>query len=141
MFVYAYSLTEIAEAAKAVCDYCQSETIWLFDGSMGAGKTTLIRAICKELGVNDDVQSPTFSIVNEYAATQHDTVYHFDCYRLKSETEAFDIGIEDYLYSGSRCLIEWPEKIKNLLPVNAVTIKIEVISEIDRKLHVVSDYL
>jgi tRNA threonylcarbamoyladenosine biosynthesis protein TsaE len=134
MFVYDYSLTEIAQAAKTVCAYCQNQAIWLFDGQMAAGKTTLIRAICKELGVEDDVQSPTFSIVNEYVTNNKDTIFHFDCYRLKSETEAFEIGIEDYLYSGNRCLIEWPEKIANLLPSNAVTIKIELISETERKI-------
>jgi tRNA threonylcarbamoyladenosine biosynthesis protein TsaE len=134
MFKYQYKLSEIDEIAKIVCECCQWHKIWLFDGQMGAGKTTLIQAICKELGVQDNVQSPTFSIVNEYITDNNDAIYHFDCYRLKSETEAFDIGIEDYLYSGNRCLIEWPDKIETLLPTDAIKIQIEVISETERKI-------
>ena len=134
MLVFEYQFSEIAAAAKIVCEHCQHQTIWLFEGEMGAGKTTLVKAICQELGVKDDIQSPTFSIVNEYLSSQNETIYHFDCYRLKSEIEAFDIGIEDYLYSGSRCLIEWPDKIESLLPDIVITIKIEILSTTERRI-------
>ena len=89
--------------------------IWIFDGEMGAGKTTLIKSICKNLGVIDEVSSPTFSIVNEYKTVDGKTVYHFDFYRIKSIEEVYDMGVEDYFNSGNICLIEWPEKIKEIL--------------------------
>ncbi len=89
--------------------------IWIFDGEMGAGKTTLIKSICKSLGVIDEVSSPTFSIVNEYKTVVGTTVYHFDFYRVKSIEEVYDMGVEDYFSSGNICLIEWPEKIKEIL--------------------------
>ena len=89
--------------------------IWIFDGEMGAGKTTLIKSICKNLGVIDEVSSPTFSIVNEYKTVDGTTVYHFDFYRVKSIEEVYDMGVEDYFSSGNICLIEWPEKIKEIL--------------------------
>lgn len=89
--------------------------IWIFDGEMGAGKTTLIKSICKNLGVIDEVSSPTFSIVNEYKTVDGKTVYHFDFYRVKSIEEVYDMGVEDYFSSGNICLIEWPEKIKEIL--------------------------
>lgn len=89
--------------------------IWIFDGEMGAGKTTLIKSICKNLGVIDEVSSPTFSIVNEYKTVNGKTVYHFDFYRIKSIEEVYDMGVEDYFSSGNICLIEWPEKIKEIL--------------------------
>jgi tRNA threonylcarbamoyladenosine biosynthesis protein TsaE len=129
-----YNIDQIGEAAKVVIINCSSQKIWLFDGSMGAGKTTLIREVCKQLGVQDAVQSPTFSIVNEYMTADGCVIYHFDCYRLKNETEALDIGIEDYLYANNRCFIEWPEKIASLLPTNRMTIKIEILSEVERKI-------
>lgn len=87
-----------------------------FYGEMGAGKTTLIKAICKELGVLEITSSPTFSIVNEYIGSNSSPIFHFDFYRLNSESEAFDFGYEEYFYSGHLCLIEWPEKIEKLLP-------------------------
>ncbi len=89
--------------------------IWIFDGEMGAGKTTLIKSICKNLGVIDEVSSPTFSIVNEYKMVDGKTVYHFDFYRIKSIEEVYDMGVEDYFSSGNICLIEWPEKIREIL--------------------------
>ncbi len=136
MLAFVYRLAEIDSAAQFLFENYKDKAIWLFDGQMGAGKTTLISAICREIGIRDDVQSPTFSIVNEYITTDGDTVYHFDCYRLKSEIEAFDIGIEEYLYSGSRCLIEWPDKITNLLPNTAITVKIDIISDSERRIFV-----
>lgn len=97
--------------------------IWIFDGEMGAGKTTLIKSICKNLGVMDEVSSPTFSIVNEYKTVDGKTVYHFDFYRVKSIEEAYDMGVEDYFNSGNLCLIEWPEKIKEIL-INEIALNI-----------------
>ncbi len=105
-------LPHIAQAILAA----NPEKVLLFKGAMGAGKTTLIKQLCKTLGVKDEVSSPTYSIVNEYATTSNKIVYHFDFYRLEQEEEAYDFGVEEYLYSGEWCFMEWPEKIRNLLP-------------------------
>lgn len=96
----------------------------LFNGLMGAGKTTFIKSLCKHLGVEDVTSSPTFSLVNEYKTIEGSSIYHFDLYRINSELEALDMGIDDYLYSGNWCFIEWPEKIPNLLPDNVTTVTI-----------------
>ena len=102
------------------------QTIWLFQGDMGAGKTTLIQSICAAKGVVDHVTSPTYSLVNEYRNKQDQVFYHFDFYRLNHETEALDIGCEEYFDSGHLCFIEWPDKISSLLPTRNLTISIEV---------------
>ncbi|MGE0561454.1 MAG: tRNA (adenosine(37)-N6)-threonylcarbamoyltransferase complex ATPase subunit type 1 TsaE [Flavobacteriales bacterium] len=96
----------------------------LFYGEMGNGKTTLIKQLCKKLGVTDSTSSPTFSIVNEYKTDKNNTIYHFDFYRIKDESEVLDFGYEEYLYSGNYCFIEWPEKIPNMLPEDVVKITI-----------------
>lgn len=114
------SLFQLDEVISDVVDILKTHKVILFFGHMGAGKTTFINLLCKSLGVIDDTSSPTFSIVNEYLTDQKETVYHFDFYRLKSEVEAFDLGYEDYLYSGNVCLLEWPEKIASLIPEDAV---------------------
>ncbi|MDI1315848.1 tRNA (adenosine(37)-N6)-threonylcarbamoyltransferase complex ATPase subunit type 1 TsaE [Flavobacterium sp.] len=118
-----FSLEEIKQVAKKIILEKPHKVI-LFHGNMGVGKTTLIKALAKELGVNDATSSPTFSIVNEYQANDKLLVYHFDMYRLKSEIEALDMGIEDYLYSGNWCFIEWAEKIPNLIPDDFTTINL-----------------
>lgn len=118
-----FSYDEIKQVAKKIFAEKPHKVI-LFFGGMGAGKTTIIKELAKELGVSDATSSPTFSLVNEYHALNNQKVYHFDLYRIKSETEALDMGIEDYLFSGDWCFIEWPEKIPNLLPEDYSTIVI-----------------
>ena len=130
-----YKITDLEEIARKIIGSAGDKTIWIFEGEMGAGKTTLIKAICKELGVLSAVQSPTFSIVNEYRTAHGETLYHFDFYRLKRESEALDFGIEEYFDSGNICLLEWAEKIESLLPENCYVIRIEVIDENKRNLH------
>ena len=96
----------------------------LFYGEMGNGKTTLIKQLCKKIGVSESTSSPTFSIVNEYKTDKNDTIYHFDFYRIKDEIEVLDFGYEEYIYSGNYCFIEWPEKIPNMLPDEVVKVTI-----------------
>lgn len=110
------SLADLSAVAKEFLKQAGHCPVWLFSGDMGSGKTTLIKAICANLGVKDAMSSPTFSIVNEYLTGDRKTVYHFDFYRIKNEREALDIGTEDYFYSGNFCFVEWPEKIPSLIP-------------------------
>ena len=118
-----FTLDQIQTIAAEILQQASSQKIFLFYGEMGAGKTTLIKALCAELGVEGQVSSPTFAIVNEYAAKQG-KVFHFDFYRLKNQNEALDMGYEEYFYSGEYCFIEWPEKIPDLLPPNYTEINI-----------------
>jgi len=113
-----------------------TQRVFAFDAPMGAGKTTLIKQLCKELGSEDVVNSPTFAIVNVYDTEKEGEVYHFDCYRLKDMIEAQDFGAEEYLYSGHLCLIEWPDIIMPLLPEDTVWIRINVVENGDRILSV-----
>ena len=124
----------LAEAAKKVISFAKDTSVWLFEGSMGAGKTTLIKAICVEFNIKETVSSPTFSIVNEYHNEKDDVFYHFDFYRIKNEAEASDIGVDEYFYSDNYCFVEWPSMIPSLLPDDYCTISIETISENERKL-------
>ncbi len=120
------SLAEINEAAKQFIENMGDGKVFAFYGKMGAGKTTFIKAICEELGVDDVITSPTFAIVNEYqSATTGDSIYHFDFYRIKKLEEVYDMGYEDYFYSGSLCFLEWPELIDDLLPEDATKVTIE----------------
>lgn len=118
-------LDELPDAATALLKFAGNEKVFLFEGEMGAGKTTLIKFICHQMDVNDMAGSPTYSIVNEYDHPKG-KVYHFDFFRIKAEAEAFDMGIEEYLSSGDYCFIEWPEMIPNLLPLHYIAIKIEL---------------
>lgn len=119
-----FSLDELPGAARAFIEAMGSDRIFAFDGDMGAGKTTFIAEVCRQLGAADDSGSPTFSIVNEYVGADGCPVYHFDFYRLESPQEALDLGAEDYFYSGNLCLIEWPDRIGDLLPEETVTVSL-----------------
>lgn len=122
------NLEGLPDAARQLLAVVDRRRVLLFYGDMGVGKTTLISEICRQLGVSDIPSSPTFAIVNEYHSTAG-PVYHFDFYRIQSEREALDLGYEDYFYSGSYCLVEWPEKIPNLLPPKAARIHMAVTTD------------
>ena len=119
------NLEKIREAALEFVASLGESTVYAFYGKMGAGKTTFIKAICEELGVSDVITSPTFAIVNEYRSdTSGEIIYHFDFYRIKKLEEVYDMGFEDYFYSGALCFIEWPELIEEVLPEDAVKVSI-----------------
>lgn len=130
-----FSLQQLSDIAHQIIQISTEKT-FLFYGSMGVGKTTLIKEIVKQLGVNDVVSSPTFSLVNEYETLQGDLVYHFDFYRIDSDEEALDIGIEDYFNDNNWCLVEWPEKVKNLLPLDAVEIHLSLNNDGTRNIRI-----
>ena len=119
------TLDEIQQAAQQFKEAMGDNTVFALYGKMGAGKTTFVKAVCEALGVEDTVASPTFSIVNEYRANTGELVYHFDFYRIKKLEEVYDMGYEDYFYSGAVSFIEWPELIEELLPMDAVKVTIE----------------
>jgi len=121
-----YSLKDVETIAQEVINTTPNKVL-CFHGEMGVGKTTLIKEICKALGVKDVTSSPTFSLVNEYHTAHNDIVYHFDFYRIEQEEEAMDMGVEEYLYSNNWCLIEWPKNVENLLPLESVHILIKEI--------------
>ena len=119
------TLERIHESARSFIEQMRDHTIFAFYGKMGTGKTTFIKALCEELGVEDGITSPSFAIVNEYHSPTAGPIFHFDFYRIKKLEEVYDMGYEDYFYSGHLCLIEWPELIEDLLPDDAVRIHIE----------------
>jgi tRNA threonylcarbamoyladenosine biosynthesis protein TsaE len=121
----AQSETDLPEIARKLLDAYPEKRIFAFYGSMGAGKTTFIKAICRALGVKDEALSPTFAIINEYHTVAGTPVYHFDFYRINNLEEVFDIGYEDYLFSGHYCMLEWPELVEELLPAETVKVTIE----------------
>ncbi|MFA9195605.1 tRNA (adenosine(37)-N6)-threonylcarbamoyltransferase complex ATPase subunit type 1 TsaE [Flavobacterium sp. FBOR7N2.3] len=130
-----FSLNEIDNVAELIIA-SRPNKVMLFNGEMGAGKTTFIKQLCKTLGVTEATSSPTFSLVNEYETTDNQIVYHFDFYRLKKETEALDMGVDDYLYSGNWCFIEWAENIASLIPESHSTVTIEVLEDGKRLLKI-----
>ncbi|MDR6783574.1 tRNA threonylcarbamoyladenosine biosynthesis protein TsaE [Pedobacter africanus] len=129
------ALTELDSAARKILALATDGRIFIFEGDMGAGKTTLIKSLAKAMGVTEVVSSPTFSIVNEYNANGK-PIYHFDFYRIKNLQEAYDIGYEEYFYSGNTCFIEWPEKIEGLIPEHYLKISIETLGENERLLSI-----
>lgn len=128
-----YCQPDLPKIAQELLEKIPSK-IWLFYGAMGSGKTTLINKIVGILSLADVANSPTFSIVNEYQSCKGKPIYHFDFYRIKSEIEALDMGIDEYFFSGNYCFIEWPDNIENLLPLNAVAIYIDVNADGSRSL-------
>ena len=127
MLITVQSLADLPAVAEAIIAHAGNNRIFLFYGDMGAGKTTLIKSLCSFLGTEDTVTSPTFAIVNEYQRPE-DKIYHFDFYRLKDQTEALDMGYEEYFYAGAYCFIEWPEKIPDLLPDHYTRINIKAVN-------------
>ena len=128
------SLEDLDRAAGEFLQQIGENRLVAFYAPMGAGKTTFITALCKHLGVEDAVCSPTFTIVNEYLSATGDSVYHFDFYRITKPSEALEIGLEDYLYSGSLCLMEWPENIEELLPEETLKVRIQVQTDGSRRI-------
>jgi len=118
------NLSALGDSVKLLLQTFPEDRVFAFYGAMGAGKTTFIKALCRELGSADYVTSPTFALINEYSTSNGSVIYHFDFYRIKKIEEAFDLGYEDYIYSGNYCFIEWPEMIESLLPVGIVEVRI-----------------
>ena len=130
------SLESIHEAAREFIAAMGDNTVFALYGKMGAGKTTFVKALCEELGVSDVISSPTFAIVNEYRSEEAgELIYHFDFYRIKKLEEVYDMGYEDYFYSGALCFIEWPELIEDVLPGDAVKVYIDELEDGSRKIH------
>jgi tRNA threonylcarbamoyladenosine biosynthesis protein TsaE len=133
MILTASSTSQLPLIASQLITYADDSRIFLFYGDMGAGKTTLIKSLCERLGIKDNITSPTFAIVNEYAGNNI-RIYHFDFYRLKNQTEALDMGCEEYFYSGDYCFIEWPEKIPDMLPAHYISVGIQVLADNSRRI-------
>ena len=134
--IHITSQDELPDVAEAVIEALGRRTVVALRGEMGAGKTTLIREIAARLGSDDVVTSPTFAIINQYAAAEGRTLYHFDFYRIDRLEEAYDFGYEEYFDSGDLCLVEWPEKIEPLLPENTMNVRITALSEQERRIEI-----
>ena len=130
--IHINSEEQLTEVAEALLDALDGRTVVALRGEMGAGKTTLVRALAEHLGVEDQVTSPTFALVNQYEGANGERLFHFDFYRIDDEREAFDWGYEEYFYSGDLCLVEWPEKIERLMPEEVVEVRITVESPTER---------
>ncbi len=128
------ALNEVSEAARELLIHSGNVRVWLVEGEMGSGKTTLIKALCKEIGVTEATSSPTFAIVNEYYSQKGSSVYHFDFYRLEKESEAYDMGVEEYFESGSFCFVEWPDKIPSFYPLHFFKVRISIDTQFTRKI-------
>ena len=129
-----YALTDIKAAAESLWHAGKAYKVWAFHAEMGAGKTTFIHALCEILGVTSAIGSPTYSIINEYKSTEAGIIYHMDWYRMKDEEEALQAGVEDCIYTGNLCLIEWPERALQLLPDDTFHVAIQVLDEQTREL-------
>ncbi len=132
--LYIPSLEDYGRVAQSFLNAVGDIPVIAFSGELGAGKTTFIQWLCKELGVTAEVNSPTFSLVNEYFTPEGSSIYHFDLYRIEDPGEMYDIGYEEYFYSGDRCFIEWPEKASELIPEDALLVKINVLNDRSREL-------
>jgi tRNA threonylcarbamoyladenosine biosynthesis protein TsaE len=130
-------LSVLQKSARMLLDHFPEERIFAFYGAMGAGKTTFIKALCRELGSADYVTSPTFALINEYSTNDGSVIYHFDFYRIKKLEEAFDLGYEDYIYSGNYCFIEWPEMIESLLPEGIIKVRLQETNHSARSLEAI----
>lgn len=131
-----FELNQIQAVAKQFVKYIDTHKVWAFHAPMGAGKTTFIHALCKELQIHQSISSPTFAIINEYQSPTAGLVYHMDWYRLKNEDEAINAGVEDILLSGNICFVEWPENAEKLLPDNALHVFIESLNENTRRIFI-----
>ncbi|CAG5004184.1 tRNA threonylcarbamoyladenosine biosynthesis protein TsaE [Dyadobacter sp. CECT 9275] len=127
-------LTDLDAVCEGLMAWGKDYHVWLFQGQMGAGKTTIIKTLCQNLGITTLVHSPTFALVNEYSGPEKEIVYHFDFYRIKDETEALDIGIEEYFDSGHFCFVEWPENIESLWPQRYLLINLHLLQNGERLL-------
>ena len=133
---YSFTIKDIDKAAKVVLEALGDKKVLALEGEMGAGKTTLSQEICRQLGVTSSMSSPTFSIINEYEAGNGDSIYHLDLYRLKDEEEAINAGVEDTLYSGKYCLVEWPAIAKNIFPAETMYLYIKAIGPTEREIEI-----
>lgn len=137
--IHVSSLSDLPRAAEAIIELFDEKKVFAFYGEMGAGKTTLIKTVCRILQVRDYATSPTFSLVNEYHTPDDRTIFHFDFYRINSVEELYDIGYEEYVYSGEVCFIEWPAKAESLIPEDAAKIEITVNPDDSRSIKIVSE--
>lgn len=133
------SLDEYPKAAREFIRFMEKGRIFAFYGKMGSGKTTFIKSICEELGVEDTINSPTFAIVNEYEDREMNTIYHFDFYRIKSIAEVYNMGYEEYFYGGAYCFMEWPELVEELLPEETIKVYIEENEDTTRTVRIMFD--
>lgn len=133
------SLDEYPKAAREFIRFMEKGRIFAFYGKMGSGKTTFIKSICEELGVEDAINSPTFAIVNEYEDRDMNTIYHFDFYRIKSIAEVYNMGYEEYFYGGAYCFMEWPELVEELLPEETIKVYIEENEDTTRTVRIMFD--
>jgi tRNA threonylcarbamoyladenosine biosynthesis protein TsaE len=131
-----FTLNDIDKTAANLLEAIDINNVFAFHGEMGAGKTTFIHALCEAMGVRETISSPTFSIINQYSTTAGKTVYHMDLYRLKDEAEAVNAGVEDCLYSGNTCLVEWPEKANRIFPDDTIHVTITMLDTNTRKLSI-----
>lgn len=131
-----YQLEEIDAVVKNIWNQFQGKKVWLFYAQMGSGKTTFINALCKHLQIKDVASSPTFSIINQYNSFTLGTVYHLDLYRLKDEDEAINAGVEDVIYSGEYCFIEWPKIAESLMPEDALKVEIKFVDLLTRQIEI-----